>query len=206
VGAISKATAVLADEGRLGASLGIDAAAHAVDTAVSRAERRLQGWETALSKVGLTVTPDTLRRTFPGIESPHGEFRAKLEMAAFALSMKRRLVILQAAEHTRLNDGLALRRFTKELAKDSETLDELERRFTELVATISRLGLQAPDRRRNVLFRPGEVNNLLKWGPRLRKLADDTALKPIGASDVEVSLVVEDDGDVRILAPVALRS
>lgn len=50
--AIDKATGLLLDRGRVGASLGLDSAVHAISTATEKAARRVQRWEAALDAVG----------------------------------------------------------------------------------------------------------------------------------------------------------
>jgi hypothetical protein len=49
--ALAKATSLLVDEGRLGASLGIDSAAYAIDTAIERAKQRTQRWLQDVSRL-----------------------------------------------------------------------------------------------------------------------------------------------------------
>lgn len=47
-GAIDKATAILLDQGKVGVSLGLDSAVHAIDAALSKADGRLTRWQGAL--------------------------------------------------------------------------------------------------------------------------------------------------------------
>lgn len=49
--AIDKATAILLDQGKIGASLGLDSAVHAINTALGKADRRLAQWQSALDKL-----------------------------------------------------------------------------------------------------------------------------------------------------------
>src|SRR5690606_13013264 len=49
--AIDKATAILLDQGKLGVSLGLDSAVHAIDTAIGKADTRLSKWNSALDKL-----------------------------------------------------------------------------------------------------------------------------------------------------------
>ena len=93
---------------------------------MSRAERRIGEWERALAAFEGSATPDGLKKSFPGLGGKGGEFEAKLRMAVFAISMKRRVGILQAAEHTRNDANLSLSRFNRELAKDTADLADLE--------------------------------------------------------------------------------
>jgi hypothetical protein len=63
--AIDKATGLLPDRGKVGASLGLDSAVHAISTAIQNADRRVKKWETALdSFVGNRVEVSELERVF----------------------------------------------------------------------------------------------------------------------------------------------
>jgi len=91
--AIDKATAILLDQGRLGVSLGLDSAAHAIGKELAAADRRVDKWQKALDNLpdGKTVEVDTLTEgAFPGIDGNGGTFRAHLELAALAVALKRR--------------------------------------------------------------------------------------------------------------------
>lgn len=201
VSAITKATALLADEGRLGHSLGLDAAVNRIDTAVSIAEGRIGAWERELAAFEGTATPEALRKAFPGLRTTGGEFEAKLRMAVFALAMKRRVAILQAAEHMRDAGGLSLARFNRELANDTAKLTELGGRIGALLNGLATLQIEAPKRRRDVLYRPADVRELLSWNPYLREFAAQELPATGLQRDLEVFFVAHDDGSVRVLEP-----
>ena len=64
--AIDKATGLLLDRGKVGASLGLDSAVHAISTAIQNADRRVKKWEAALdSFVGNRVEVSELEVGFP---------------------------------------------------------------------------------------------------------------------------------------------
>ncbi|MEU6943576.1 hypothetical protein ABZ943_44685, partial [Streptomyces rubiginosohelvolus] len=75
--AIDKATAILLDQGKLGISLGLDSAVHAINTALGAADRRLARWRSALDRLpaGEAVEIGTLTKSFPGIDEEGGRFR-----------------------------------------------------------------------------------------------------------------------------------
>lgn len=126
--AIDKATAILFDQGRPGVLLGLDSAVHAINSALSAADRRLAQWQSALDKLpeGKAVDLGTLTKSFPGIDDHGGIFRAHLELAARAIALKRRAVVLQAVEHARTDPGNLFENFTCALKRDQQRLDELE--------------------------------------------------------------------------------
>jgi hypothetical protein len=68
--AIDKATAILLDQGKLGVSLGLDSAVHAIGKALAAADRRLAKWRVALDNLadGKAVEVDTLTKSFPGLD------------------------------------------------------------------------------------------------------------------------------------------
>lgn len=202
VAAITKATALLADEGRLGTSLGLDSAVNRIDTAVSRAERRVKEWERAMAGFKGAATPDDLKAAFPGLGASNGEFEAKLRMAGFAIAMKRRVAILQAAEHTSADMDLSLSRFNRALAKDTSELARLEHRLATLLADLAHVTIRAPKRRRDIVYRASDVQILLSWTPYLRSFAArETPVLP-NRGDLELFFVAHDDGSIRVLEPV----
>lgn len=205
VPAIAKATALLADEGRLGTSLGLDSAVNRVDTAVSRAARRLGEWERALADLDGAATPADLHKAFPGLGETGGEFEAKLRLAVFAFAMKRRVAVLQAAEHTDTSRGLSLSRFMRELASDTHEVSDLEDRVASLLAGIADLTIQAPSRFVNAVYRRSEVQDLLTWTPRLRELAERSAPATSASGDLEICFLANSDGSLRILEPAPVR-
>ena len=111
--ALAKATSLLVDEGRLGASLGIDSAAYAIDTAIERAKSRTQRWLQDVSLLSQKATVDQIEKSFPGVKNGDGRFVAELRMAGLAIAAKRRCMVLQAVEHAQLNQGLSLKKIPR---------------------------------------------------------------------------------------------
>ncbi len=126
--AIDKATAILLDEGKLGVSLGLDSAVHAIGKSLAATERRLERWQTALDKLSdhEPVDVDALIESFPGIDEPGGLFGAHLELAALAIALKRRVIVLQAVEHAQTSPGNLLENFVRAFKTDQQRLDTLE--------------------------------------------------------------------------------
>lgn len=202
VSAIANATAILADEGRLGLSLGLDSAVNTIDVGISTAERRIGGWEKSLAGLGTSATPSQMGSSFSGIADDGGEFITQLRMVIFAIASKRRIAVLQAAEHTQLNPDLSLSRFAGRLRADMKQLAELEDRVTGLLHGISAVAIVPSARRRDVVYRPQEVRKLLEWGPRLHAIARTESPNATSNGDVELALVVPSSGPIRVLAPI----
>jgi hypothetical protein len=203
--ALAKATSLLADEGRLGAGLGIDAAANAIDTAIARARQRTQRWLYDASRLSERATVDQIEKAFPGAKDGDGRFVAELRMAGLAIAAKRRLMVLQAAEHAQLNQGLSLKRFLAELEREATALNELEASLIDLLTRLSELPIRTGggifDR---LHLSADDADELLKWPERLRDLRRREAPGVNSAGHIEISIVLGADGHARILEPAVV--
>lgn len=195
---IEKATAIVLDEGVVGKSIGLDTTVGKIETAIAAAHRRLARWQKSLD--GLPDGPVELaavKKAFPGIGDPAGEFRAHLDLAKLAITLKRRAIILQAVEQAQLNPGNPFERFVRALAADGKDIDELEVGIAKVLHRLSALHLDRSHGMRDFVFSAGEVDELLKLSRDLRQLGDlsDTSGYRSDvvidiARDVEGSLVV----------------
>ncbi|WP_317443880.1 hypothetical protein [Streptomyces collinus] len=194
--AIDKATAILLDQGKLGVSLGLDSAVHAINTALGRADRRLAQWQSALDKLpdGKPVEVGKLTKSFPGVDNQGGTFRAHLELAALAVALKRRVVVLQAVEHAQDNPDNMFENFTRELKRDQQRLDELESGIAGVLVRLSALELAGPQGWMPV-FTTDEVNRLMRAAHRIRTLGDGVSVNS-RTTDVAIEIARDKDGSV----------
>ncbi|MEU4082073.1 hypothetical protein DEJ45_04135 [Streptomyces venezuelae] len=194
--AIEKATAILLDQGKLGVSLGLDSAVHAIDTALSKADRRLARWQSALGRLpeGEAVELSTLTKSFPGIDDQGGTFRIHLELASLAIALMRRVVVLQAVEHAQSESGNPFENFTRALHRDQQRLDELESSIAEVLVRLSALELARPSGLRPV-FTTGEVDRLMSAAHRIHKLGDGVTINS-RTTDVAIEIARDKDGTV----------
>ncbi|MEU1348451.1 hypothetical protein [Streptomyces sp. NPDC005795] len=194
--AIDKATALLLDQGKLGLSLGLDSAVHAINTALGAADRRLARWRSALDNLpeGKAVDIGTLTKSFPGVDEEGGRFRAHLELAALAIALKRRVVVLQAVEHAQDDPDNLFKNFAGALKKDQHRLDELESGMTGVLEHLSTLELGRPSGLRPV-FTNAEVDRLMRAANRIRRLGDGAAIDS-RSTDVAIEIAREKDGSV----------
>src|SRR5689334_4862391 len=203
--ALAKATSLLVDEGRLGAALGIDAAANAIDTAIARAEHRTKGWLQDVSRLSARATGDQIEKAFPGVKDGDGRFVAELRMAGLAIAAKRRLMVLQAVEHAQINPGLSLKRFLAEIEREAMALDELEASLIDLLTRPSELPIRTGggifDR---LHLSADDADELLKWPERLRDLRRREAPRVNSSGHVEIGIVLGADGHARILEPAVV--
>jgi hypothetical protein len=199
--ALAKATSLLVDEGRLGASLGIDSAAYAIDTAIERAKSRTQRWLQDVSLLSQKATVDQIEKSFPGVKNSDGRFVAELRMAGLAIAAKRRSMVLQAVEHAQLNQGLSLRRFLAEIEREATALDELEASLVDLLTRLSELPIRVGSGIRGRILLSSDADELLKWPERLRDLRRSEAPRVNSSGHMEIGIVLGADGRARILEP-----
>ncbi|MFJ3714939.1 hypothetical protein [Streptomyces sp. NPDC090057] len=202
--AIDKATAILLDQGKLGVSLGLDSAVHAINTALGAADRRLARWRSALDKLpdGKPVEIGTLTESFPGVDDQGGTFRAHLELAALAIALKRRVVVLQAVEHAQSDPGNLFESFVRALKRDQQRLDELESSIAGVLQRLSGLELARPNGLRPV-FTTSEVDRLMRAAHRIRRLGDGVTANG-RTTDVAIEIAREKDGSVVVFPALPL--
>ncbi|MET8077495.1 hypothetical protein [Streptomyces sp. NPDC005303] len=194
--AIDKATSILLDQGKLGVSLGLDSAVHAINTALGKADGRLARWQSALDKLpeGEAVELGTLTKSFPGVDDHGGTFRTHLELASLAITLKRRVVVLQAVDHAQSDPGNPFENFTRALKRDQQRLDELESSIAGVLVRLSALELARPNGLRPV-FTTGEVDRLLSAAHRIHKLGDGVTVNS-RTTDVAIEIARDKGGSV----------
>lgn len=197
--AIDKATTLLLDRGRVGASLGLDSAVHAISTATQNAERRVKKWEAALDAIaGDRVDAAELEAAFPGITGDGGEFRAHLELAALAIALKRRVVVLQGVEVGQSHDDNPFENFVRSLRDDQQRITDLEGRVENVLLRLSTLELRSPKRLIDKVMTRKQVDSLLETSYRLRALAPaHSTTSP--SDDVVIEIEKRGDGSLLVL-------
>lgn len=197
--AIDKATALLLDRGKVGASLGLDSAVHAISTATQNAERRVKTWEAALDGVvNNRVDVAELEAAFPGITEDGGEFRAHLELAALAIALKRRVVVLQGVEAGQSDHENPFENFVRSLRDDQQRINDLEGRVENVLLRLSALELRSPKRFIDKVMTRGQVDSLLDTSYRLRALgAGRGAAAP--TADIVIEIEKHSDGTLLVL-------
>ncbi len=193
---IEKATAILLDQGRIGASLGLDSAVHTISTALAEAEGRLSGWQKSLAGFGDgRVEASAVQKHFEGIDQPSGKFRAHIELAAAAIALKKRVLVLQAVEHSQMDESNPFESFVRTLKKDEQRVLELESGITEVLTRLSTLELTRSKRLVDkFLLTSGEVDHLLTTSYKLRELGDE--LPDSNPTDVAIEIARERDGSI----------
>lgn len=201
--AIEKATAILLDEGKIGATLGLDSAVHAIDVAMAAAEEHLKDWQQGLAKIGSKpVEIVELRKTFDGIDTRGGRFRAHLELAELAIALKKRVLVLQAVEHAQMDPKNLFETFVGALKRDQKRVTELEAGIVDVLRRLSTLEVDRPHGMRDLFFTPNEVDTLLRTAYRLRELGAgaERADRPF---DIAIEMVQNTDGSVVVLPATA---
>ncbi|MBS7549167.1 hypothetical protein [Dietzia massiliensis] len=197
--AIDKATTLLLDRGRVGASLGLDSAAHAISKATQKAERRVRKWEIVLDTVvDNRIELAELEEAIPGVTDDSGEFRAHLELAALAIALKRRVIILQGVEAGQSDEDNPFEHFVKSLRDDQQRVAKLESRIENVLRRLSELELRPPRRRIETVMTRKQVDSLLKASYELRALAPAYSQSSPSA-DVVIEIEKHRDGSLLVL-------
>ncbi|TXS44629.1 hypothetical protein [Streptomyces sp. OR43] len=201
--AIDKATTVLLDQGKPGVSLGLDSAVHAISKALEEARRRLDKWQSALDKLpdGQAVEIATLTKSFPGIDSDGGTFRAHLELAALAIALKQRVIVLQAVEHAQSDPDNLFGNFARTLKSDQQRLDALESGIAGVLERLSALELARPSGLRPV-FTTGEVDRLMRTAHRIHQLSDGVVVHG-HKTEVAIEIARNKDGSLDVFPALA---
>jgi hypothetical protein len=202
--AIDKATAILLDQGKLGLALGLDSAVFAISKAFAAADRRLQRWNDALAKMADSkqVELGTLTRAFPGIDERGGKFRAHLELAAVAIALKRRVIILQAVEHAQMDLSNPFENFVRAIKADQQRLDRLESDIASVLVRLSALELTRPHRLQDLVVTHSEVDRLLRASHRIHELGNGVEVN-YRTSDVAIEIARSRDGSLVVFPATA---
>ena len=197
--AIDKATGLLLDRGKVGASLGLDSAVHAISGAIQNADRRVKKWEAALrSVVGNRVEVSELEASFPGVSERGGTFRTHLELAALAIALKRRVILLQGVEAGQSNPDNQFENFVRSLKDDQQRILDLEARIDDVLRRLSELEVRSPQRLIDKVMTRKQVDSLLETSYRLRDLgAEAGALAP--NQEVVIEIEKHSDGTLLVL-------
>ncbi|OPX17055.1 hypothetical protein [Gordonia sp. i37] len=201
--AITKATSIVLDKGKLGVSLGLDSAVNVIDTAMARAESRITKWEKALANIGDgSIELGKLTREIATLDDPAGEFYVHVQLARTSIELKRRTLILQAVEHAQHDEGNPFERFVQTLQVEERETDALATRLSAVLLRLSSMQLDRSRGKRDILYTPGDVDKLLHTSRRLQELGA-LVEQPDSRANVTIDIVQEKDGSVLVLPPVA---
>ncbi|MCR1981389.1 hypothetical protein NSA53_03935 [Cellulosimicrobium cellulans] len=197
--AIDKATAILLDQGKLGVSLGLDSAVHAIGKALAAADRRLARWQATLDNLLADKPVDvaTLTKAFPGIAEGNGTFRAHLELADLAIALKQRVVVIQAVEHAQLDQGNLFESFTRALKADQQRLEKLQTGIANVLLRLSTVQLARPHGLRAPVFTALEVDRLMRTANRVHALGVGVEING-RPTDVAIEIARAKDGSVTV--------
>jgi hypothetical protein len=197
--AIDKATALLLDRGKVGASLGLDSAVHAISTAIQTATRRIKKWEAALDKfAGNRVDVAELEAAFPGVCENGGTFRTHLELATLAVALKRRVVLLQGVEAGQSDPDNPFETFVRSLKDDQQRIHELEARIDNVLLRLSALEVRSSKRLIDQVMTRKQVDTLLDTSYRLRAFGVGVGIAA-PRSEVVIEIEKHSDGTLLVL-------
>lgn len=196
---IDAASAVLLDEGRIGASLGLDTAVFHINVGLANAETRLAAWESAFAgfKDGRVEIPE-LEKAFKGIGGQGGEFRTHLELAKLSIDLKQRVTVLQAVEHAQSDPSNLFESFTRALKLHDQRVIALQHRLSRLLHGLSSLEVDRSHGVRDVVFKSSAVDALLRTSRRVRELQNSVE-HPGVQPDVAIEIARQRDGSIVVL-------
>lgn len=201
---IENAANVLLDQGRIGASLGLDAAAFQINVGLANAETRIEKWESGIRafKERRAEVPH-LQNVFPGIGEDGGEFHAHVELAKLSFELHKRLAVVQAIEHAQLVPENTFERFSGALKRNSRRVDSLQDRVSDVLLRLSELEIDRSHGVRDFVFKSGEVDAILRTSRRVRALGDEIATSE-HRSDVAIGIARKNDGSLVVLPAVSM--
>lgn len=196
---IETASAVLLDEGKVGASLGLDTAVFHINVGLVNAESRLAGWEAALNGFrNGRVEVAQLNKAFKGIGEDGGEFRAHLELAKLAIDLQQRIILLQAVEHAQSDAGNLFEGFTRALRKHDQRVVALQERITKLLRRLSSLEIDRTHGVRDFVFSSSQVDEILQMSRRVHQLKE--SVDDFGPqADLAIEIARKSDGSLIVL-------
>jgi hypothetical protein len=204
VGTVESATAILLDQGQVGHSLGLDTAVATINTAIASAQRRTSEWQTAVGMMsGSRVDIERLGTAFEGINERGGRFRLHLELAALAIALKRRVLVLQAVEHAQLSGGNEFAQFIRILGKQQAGVDQLESEIAGVLTDLGRLRLGPPSALKRPMLTRGDLDAVLTTMDRLRELEDSATGMMPRDGDVVIDIARKQDGSIVVLPATA---
>jgi hypothetical protein len=153
---------------------------------------------------GSRVQIERLRTApFDGIETHGGKFRVHLELAALAIALKRRVLVLQAVEHAQLSDGNAFAHFIRILRKEQEGVDQLESKIASVLADLGRPRLGPPSALKRPMLTRGDLDAVLTTVDRLRELGDSAADMAPQDADIVIDIARQKDGSIVVFPAAA---
>jgi hypothetical protein len=129
-------------------------------------------------------------------------FRAHLELAALAIALKRRVIVLQAVEHSQSDSANPFENFVRSLKADQQRVDQLEADIASALLRLSSLELRSPNRLLDKLMTRGQVDELLAAVYRLRELGEGI-VQDGHAPDVAIEIAKHADGSIFVLPAAA---
>lgn len=147
---------------------------------------------------GSHVDVADLEAAFPGLTTDGGEFRAHLELAALAIALKRRVIIVQGVEAGQSDEANPFENFVRSLRDDQQRIADLESRVENILRRLSALELRSPKRLIDKVMTRKQVDNLLDTSYRLRALAP-THSTTSPSSDMVIEIEKHSDGTLLVL-------
>jgi hypothetical protein len=159
----------------------------------------MKKWEAALDNFGGNrVDVAELEAAFPGVCEDGGTFRTHLELAALAIALKRRVVLLQGVEAGQSDPDNPFESFVRSLKDDEQRIHELEARIDNVLLRLSGLEVRSPKRLIDQVMTRKQVDSLLETSYRLRDLGVGVGVAA-PTSEVVIEIEKHSDGTLLVL-------
>ena len=119
-------------------------------------------------------------------------------MAALAIALKRRVIVLQSVEAGQGDQANPFENFVRSLRDDQQRINHLESRVEKLLRRLSELELRTPKRLIDKMMTRRQVDSLLESSYRLRALAPVHSVTSPSA-DVVIEIEKHRDGTLLVL-------
>lgn len=117
-------------------------------------------------------------------------------MAALAVSLKRRVIVLQGVEAGQGDQENPFENFTRSLREDQQRINDLEGRIENVLRRLSAIELRTPKRLIDKMMTRRQVDSLLDASYRLRDLNPGAH---VSNADVIIDIEKSDDGTLLVL-------
>ncbi|WP_312098779.1 hypothetical protein [Corynebacterium dentalis] len=198
------ASAALLDRVDPGKSLGLDNASGKLSDIVVEIEQRLEDWERSLNELRQeNVDVKKLEALYPGILTGQGSFLIQLEIAKSAISLNRKLLVVQAVEHAQSQfEANALTNFIDQLRRDEGEINRLEARIQDLFRDISQLKL-VPEKRplRKIGYSQSDLKEFANQTLKLKSLAD-VPFQELPTDEMVIEIEQHGDGSLVVFTPL----
>ena len=171
---------------------------------ITQLEQRLEEWERSLIELREeNADVKKLEDRYPGILTGQGCFLIQLEIAKSAISLNRKLLVVQAVEHAQSQfEANALTNLIDQLRRDEDEMNRLEARIQKLFRDISELEL-VPEKRslKKIGYSQSDLKEFANQTLKLKSLAD-VPFQELPTDEMVIEIEQHGDGSLVVFTPL----